>query len=209
MCVARVEFGYGDWGAAVGLETQDSYHSRSGERLQYAKNYRGGQMMMRTVQALRWLLLAAPSLNSMAADQNPFQKAVSFALTGVDDAPVITESQADCVFRVEGRITSGDDETKSIEVYHLNNVDPGRIVIQQMVQTVGPIRNEYIEIRLYGEDTVYEDRAIYHWNNPQRTVGPEKSSQQTLGIYTKEYDRMVRAWKYIYSHGCRGAKSSF
>ena len=40
---------------------------------------------------------------------------------------------------------------------------------------------------------------------PQRIV----TNEQTLTLYTTEKDRVVRAWQYLYAHGCVGRTSPF
>jgi hypothetical protein len=153
-------------------------------------------------------LIASPSLAPAGTDV--FLKALAFALTGNDGAEIGIKDRENCVFRLVGHSNHGDGNTPSEEVFHLNNVDLDRIKFQEYASKLtSGVTTKYVEVSLFGEDTVYEDRAIYVWKDLNTSTGPTKSTNETLVIYTDEYARLVRAWTYIYSHGCKGKKSSF
>ena len=157
-----------------------------------------------------WIVATAVLLLPSLANAGAFEKAVAFAITGKDDTPYVAEDRDDCVFRFDGQRSAGDGPTQSIQVYHLNNVDPKRIMLKQFTQKYpNGSTSEYVTVELYGESTIFEDRAVYVWKSLNQTDGPTKSSQHNLVIYTNEFARLQRAWNYIYTHGCTGSKSSF
>jgi len=157
------------------------------------------------------LVLAAPSA---LAQSNTFQNAVAFALTGSDATPVRVVDQANCVFMVNPKTENGRVVG---EVFHLNNVQTDRISIQPWENVAA----RWVQVELRGSSTVYEYTGAYNVDatNPvvtpeqqeklQSLVQPRQSASFTLKLYTTETDRMVRAWHYIYSNGCKGSRSAF
>jgi hypothetical protein len=128
-------------------------------------------------------------------------RAVTFALTGSDNESVSVLDRVHCIFRME--------EINFIEIYYLNNVDPARLDIHQ-VQLKMPNGNiaTWVEVSLFGDRTVYESRP-YPGKECLMGCGGDKEANHRLKLTTREDERVVRAWKYIYSHGCTGSKSSF
>lgn len=114
-----------------------------------------------------------------AADSDVFMKAIRFALTGSDGADVIVEDRASCVFRIDGKRTYGEDNTPSQEVFHLNNVDPARLTLTEKgTKYPNGAITKYVEVTLAGEDTVYEDRAVWVWKLMNKTMGPTRTTNQ-------------------------------
>jgi hypothetical protein len=124
------------------------------------------------------------------SETDVFIRAVGFALTGMDDAETKVIDRANCVFAYQ------DD------VFYLNNVHTDRIQIQDL--------GGVINVVLHGDDIVVDHGVVL--------TDPTDQSAKTHRVNRKEYrlilktdelDRMKRAWRYIYSHGCVGKKSPF
>jgi hypothetical protein len=150
-----------------------------------------------------------------AAADDTFLQAVSFALTGNDGSQVQVIDRVNCVFG----INQGDAD----EVFHLNNVDVDRIAIQGWLEK-SVVNQRYVTVELHGPTTVYENTSVparlpKDFEDDLRTKGIVKqdyyeprhisSTGRTLRLYTAETERVIRAWKYIYAHGCKGRKSNF
>lgn len=152
--------------------------------------------MKRTI--LLALLVACGT--AQAADE-VLLKAVSFALTGTDDGHVTVVDRNQCVFRV--------DEAHVSETYHLNSVDPKRLTFEHFKSTsqYGDI-SYFVDVSIFGEGTVYEILGHFEDTSGAPPMQGATASHQ-LRLPTREYERVVRAWKYIYSHGCKGRASSF
>ncbi len=93
------------------------------------------------------------------------------------------------------------------EVFHLNNVQIDRVSIVPW-QNIG---GRWIQVELRGASTIYEYTGAYDSDKPYQGLNrPRRSASLTLKLQkTTELDRVVRAWRYIYSNGCKGAKSAF
>jgi hypothetical protein len=162
-----------------------------------------------------FILLACLPMRSFAND-DVFTKAVTFALTGSDSSDVKIVDRAACIFSISNGTKGNHNGDK---IFHLNNVDLGRLKISTNAESY-PRGSMYamikgLTITLHGEATVYEDTEIYQVP-PEVSqaygkdhIGPTSANDYTIGLYTDEYNRVVRAWKYIYTHGCKGSKSSF
>jgi hypothetical protein len=166
-----------------------------------------------TVRTSTVVLMAAmlAPFSALAMDE-VLQEAVGFALTGSDNAKVEVIDGTNCVFQI-GK-----------EIFHLNNVDVDRLKWQGYKRTSSFYnQTEYwYTIELHGEDIVYEDTTVtiladqspdladaMRAKGMQTVWGPTKSREHTLTLYTAEGDRLIRAWQYVYSHGCTGRKSPF
>lgn len=169
--------------------------------------------MRPAVAGLSLGLVLVPVAAMPAADV--FMQAASFALTGSDTEEVVAIVRADCIFRVGGG------------TYYLNNVHLDRLNIQSWKNGFG---HRWVTIDLRGDTTVYEsvdpglsdeDRYesnpdIQEFNKLMRERRPDlfkprliKASEKTLRLDTDEYDRVVRAWQYLYANGCVGKASPF
>jgi clan AA aspartic protease (TIGR02281 family) len=141
---------------------------------------------------------AAPSSHSVSAspvDNNTFLKAVAFALTG-DDSTHVSDWD-DCVFQIKVGAPI------SVLTFHLNNVDPARIRVAMAEQSATET-----DVRIFGEGVVVDE----YGPDPNSATAPKvltHHTQWSVLTHTSEYDRLLRAWKYIYSHGCTGHTSSF
>lgn len=132
-------------------------------------------------------------------------QAVAFALTGSDNAEVTPIARADCVFR-NGKFT-----------YYLNNIHVDRVRFQKWRNGFGL---EWVFVQLRGDDTVVEYIAegmdLDDYNRPLLKTRPDlfedrlvKKAEWKLEIETDEFDRVIRAWEYVYAHGCIGKTSPF
>jgi hypothetical protein len=115
------------------------------------------------------------------AGDDALLQAVSFVITGSDASPVTVIERVQCVFKV-------DDTT-----YFFNNMDMGRLHWSRWTNKLG---HEWMTFELHGKRKVAE--------NAQGSV-----TDRTLTVMSGERDRLLRAWQYIYSHGCKEAKSPF
>jgi hypothetical protein len=137
-------------------------------------------------------------------------KTVAFALTANDETKVESLDRGDCVFRVNN------------EIYRLNNVRLDRLGFQDQLRRLKDREHRVTLVSLSGEATVQE--SIYKGldeNNNQLT--PEIMQQLkenfpdvfkshntalnhvTLVLPTDDGRRVREAWRFIYSHGCKGA----
>ena len=152
---------------------------------------------------MMWVLVTTPvradceTLRDVVAGSptsDKFMRAVKFALTGWDEANVIVEDRSNCVFRVDGLT-----RTKSQEIFYLNNVDHTKLKFRTRWQSFADYWGPMVDVTLVGEQPVYEDRATYG-----NRRGPITANHYKLTVFTGEYKRQVRAWKYVYAHGCTG-----
>jgi hypothetical protein len=138
--------------------------------------------------------------SSAQADDDVLLKAVAFALTGSDGGHVTAVDWDQCVFRVE--------QVNFSETYHLNNIDPTRLRFEQSKSTTQYADISYfVEVSLFGKGTVYEFLSPFEDKGGAPLMQGGVASYQ-LHLPTREYQRVVEAWKYIYSHGCKGKISS-
>jgi clan AA aspartic protease (TIGR02281 family) len=138
------------------------------------------------------------STSTTVVDHDTMLKAVAFVLANGDLAKVKAVDWAKCVFRVESIPLWHE-----VDTFYLNNVDPARITIHQ--------ESVNIVVDLFGEDVVLDGSLAGFENSMGEKKPPEHYTltEAHISRKTAEYQRTVRAWKYIYSHGCTGHKSSF
>jgi len=120
-------------------------------------------------------------------------QAVSFVLTGSDIADVRAVDRGGCVFEIVdyGGIRG------ATERFYLNNVDLARVTLQ------GPFGDgpfHWIDESIRGQAVIneYTDRD-----------GAHRRSDMAIRLGTVELARVLRAWRYIYTHGCRSTASAF
>jgi hypothetical protein len=161
-----------------------------------------------------WLAISAAAVATAAPKEPPaaqgkvdpdtLLRAINFALLGTDTPSFKWKSAEDCVVI---SVTDGTAATFT-EVLHLNNVNFSRISIRQYQLKYSDHVEDYVEVGLHGEDVVRES-TMEPKSADVPHLEPGTQMEYTYKRQTKEYERMVRAWKYIYSHGCRSARSSF
>jgi hypothetical protein len=130
--------------------------------------------------------------NSTATSDDAILTAVAFALTGDDTAHI--QDWPDCVYVLKSQSPPG-----MVLTFRLNNIDPERLKVVEIGDTE-------TDIHLSGEDTIVDE---YGGNTLGGNGALIHHSQWTLKISTHESERLLRAWRYIYSHGCAGRKGSF
>jgi len=149
---------------------------------------------------------AAPHAAMANVDDEVLLKAVAYVLTGDDVGPVGVVDRPNCVFEFDHNFGGPSLH----EIAHLNNVDRTRSKIQRI--TTGDRSQPGVKITLRGEQVI-EFPPI-----PPSDLGdgfvvtgsPAKfASEETIVLRTDESQRVLRAWDYIYSHGCKGRASAF
>lgn len=154
------------------------------------------------------------------AESDVLLQAVSFAITGRDNAKVQPIDRGNCVFRIDS------------DVFRLNNVQVDRLVIHKSPYVRDPTADDpsakairkaigghhdypvdvarvVVTVELHGNAPVYEAGDLFRdagFDVPAYTTG---SNEHILKLTTSEGDRVNRAWQYIYSHECVGQKSPF
>jgi hypothetical protein len=128
------------------------------------------------------------------AQSDPFLEAVAFALTGDDNAKVQVIVRANCVFGIKN------------EVFRLNNVHIDRVTTAE-VSWQGL---KHLEVELHGRPRRRKGIAHAKKDDPAAFQRRHtKSNEHKIVMYTTERERVIRAWQYLYAHGCSGAKSPF
>lgn len=131
-------------------------------------------------------------------------RAISFALTGSDGSNFEFSDVAQCTVHRTVSNAHGHGE----EIYYLNSIDPSRSVFTQYTQKYPEyaMSQSYSSVELHGEGTIYE----FHWVTDRPAFDDTmKTPDHELTIYTSEHSRLIRSWKYIFSHGCKAAHSSY
>ena len=140
------------------------------------------------------------------AEPDVFMRAVSFALTGRDDAdPKVIGNRTNCVFAIDN------------DLFRLNNVQTDRITIQGWHRQRAWGSEQWVTVRLHGDDVVFEETIEPPKDDGSELVrqmresSPElfKSHHYTyveyeLHLKTNDEDRVKTAWQYIYGNGCTG-----
>ena len=151
-----------------------------------------------------WAVVASaaePPKKPVIVDPEVLLKAINFALTGYDGIGYVYVDQAECI--VSWTRPSTQPGVQVIDTFHLNNVDASRIKFVKMKSTFESEVTYFHRIELYGESVIRENSF-----SPS-TTPPLYWDDVTLDVQTTEHDRLVRAWHYIYTHGCKSARSSF
>jgi hypothetical protein len=157
---------------------------------------------------MRWGAIFAVFLSlTSGARADTLTEAIAFAVTGSDGAKVAAVNQAQCIFKVEN------------DTYYFNNIYVDRITFQLRQNRIyGPS----IEIELHGKLKVVDEYSAPAKNDgspimmemAQRRPDFFKPHifpriDHTLSVSSSEFERVRRAWAYIYANGCTGQKSPF
>ena len=148
---------------------------------------------------------AAAPQSQPGAGEGPHEatllKAINFALTGTDYEYFVFTDHPNCI--VTSTRPTTQPGVQIIETYYLNSINAARIAIHK-IKTESQLGVAYsTQVELHGESVIREIKY-------QPATGPViPANSAELDLQTTEYDRVVRAWKYIYAHGCKGAVSSF
>jgi len=162
---------------------------------------------MRIFGAVIFGLMIGPA--AYAADDVLLQ-AVSFALTGSDGSKVVAVDRAQCIFKIDN------------ETYFLNNIYVDRISVRNWSNKLG---NFWATVDLHGKKKVFEQftpAPVFTGSESDRlsmSINPNyfaeakartsASTDYTLRVETRESDRLLKAWQYIYANGCKGMTSPF
>ena len=154
---------------------------------------------------LFWIISSA----AFSADPDVLMQAVSFAVTGSDATKVVAVDRAQCVFKI------GDD------TYYLNNIYTDRIAIQSWSNK---LNQNWATVEIHGKKKVvdhYTPQPTFtgsDYDKQMMSIDPHyfatkakttSSSDETIHVTTREYDRLSKAWQYIYANGCKGMTSPF
>lgn len=162
---------------------------------------------MRTFGAVILSLTIAQA--AFGSESDVLLQAVSFAITGSDGSKVSTIDRAHCVFKI------GED------TFYLNNVYTDRIAFQKWSNKLGDV---WATVDLHGKSKVVE-----HFSTPPTFTGSEldrammaedpnyfarkgqtsAGADYTIKVSTRESERLVKEWRYIYASGCKGLQSPF
>jgi hypothetical protein len=152
----------------------------------------------------RWSYLVLFVCPLAAAAEPGLLKAISFALTGSDASTFEFSDSSQCIVHRMVSSAHGHGE----ETYYLNRVDPARTAFTQYTQKYPEyaMSQSFSTVELHGEGTVYE----YHWITDRPAFDDTfRTADHEITVYTSEHSRLLRAWKYLYSHGCQAAHSSY
>jgi hypothetical protein len=137
------------------------------------------------MRSLYTVLLLAVVWAPAARAGDALLQAVSFVLTGSDGQPVEMVDRKDCVFRL------------GVRTYYINNVITDRMTFQKWTRQLG---GDYIRVGLHGKAKIMEEAYA-------GTVYPVTDHE--LFVESPDYDRVIRAWQYIYANGCKRLSSPF
>jgi len=144
-------------------------------------------------------MLSTPTVMSTKPD-DVFQRTVAYLLTGDELGEIKSLNRRNCVIETPHRIWPNAPDL--VEVIHLDNVDRAR----SSIRSFSDVPKNRVDITLSGERVVdYLARPAYKAGKLEGPGEPaHSSSEDTISLYTDEYARVLRAWEYIYSHGCKG-----
>jgi hypothetical protein len=151
------------------------------------------------------LITISSAFPSLATDDVLVQ-AVSFAITGSDASPVVSVDRQHCIFRVNSN------------TYYLDNIYTNRIAIRNLKNQLGQF---WSVVEIHGKEKVVDianhpvqeprvlTEALKNYYRELYDANSTSVSDHTIRVDTHESDRLVKAWQYIYAHGCKGMTSPF
>jgi hypothetical protein len=154
------------------------------------------KFLLAAIAAIALCAAAAPAF-AQAHAADTLLEAVTFVLTGKDIGDIRIVDRAGCIF--ERTSFSSRQSPVLTERYYLNNVDLSRVTLR------GPLTDgfnfyHWIDENIRGQGVVYE------YTNQS---GTHQQSEFSPNLQTAELGRVQRAWRYIYTHGCRSAASAY
>jgi hypothetical protein len=157
---------------------------------------------MRAIAAFALLTFMSATVRA-----DTFTDAIAFAVSGSDATKVVAVNKQNCIFKV------GND------TFYFNNIYLDRATTRPMRNNLG---REWVEVDLHGKDKIVEiyvepaknDGSEIARNMAARYPDMFKPKWQShtdyvLTVQTKEHDRLVRAWRFIYANGCKAKESPF
>lgn len=136
--------------------------------------------------------------------------AMNFVLTGSDRPMYHSLDGALCTVILEqgARDFPGYEAT----VVHFDNIDPSRVTLQKsdVKYPLDPEPQHWVITEIHGAGIVRDTRGVTK-SEGSTPGGPYNNplSDYTFKFESTEYDRLVRAWKFIFTHGCKGSGSGF
>jgi hypothetical protein len=126
---------------------------------------------------------------------------LAYLLTGSELAKVRIVDRAKCI--VELRSRAWPEAPDLVSIVHLNNVD----LDQSGIQVTSDVPKNRVDITLRGESVVdYLARPAFKLGQHEFPDKPAHSaSEDVITLYTDESARILRAWDYVFSHGCTGS----
>jgi hypothetical protein len=163
--------------------------------------------MRATALFLSGLLFA--SNFAFAGDSDVLTQAVSFAITGSDATKVVVVDRAQCIFKINNF------------TYYLNSVYSDRISVRNWSNKIG---NYWATVDLHGKRKIVEEfipapvftgseaDKLLMAGDPNYFATKAQTSAATdysIRVETRESERLIKAWQYIYANGCKGLTSPF
>ena len=160
-----------------------------------------GSLWISLLVALVGVFAYGVAKGATAADDGALLKAINFALTGSDRITYSFTDRSTCV--VSWKHPSAQDGIDAVDTFYLNNIELSRARWQEMeTKTLAFGTTRFIRVQLHGEAAIRSNGFV-----PASTT--LTANDVTLDLNTAEHDRLVRAWRYIYAHGCKSAQSSY
>lgn len=156
---------------------------------------------IRLLAALFAVLAGGVAEASPPSANDVLLKAINFALTGSDRTTYSFTDRGAC--SVSWKRPSAQDGVDAVDAFYINSIDVSRAAWQEM-ESKTPVfgTSRFIRVELLGETVIRSNGFI-----PASTT--LSTNDVTLDLNTSERDRLIRAWRYIYAHGCKSARSSY
>jgi|ERR1700679_541812 hypothetical protein len=106
------------------------------------------------------------------------------------------------VYRFKDRasctVTDRSKRGERFETFYLNNIDASQIAVKPSSLLAADSYVKSIQISISGQRPVYEQHSVW-------PMQPEMQVAHTLefGAEEDEFPRVIRAWWFLYSHGCK------
>ncbi len=127
-------------------------------------------------------------------------RTINFALSARDDGEYVWKSRENCVVQLP--VDTGE-YFLGYQTIYLNHIDRARTRIERYDVRLADHVEHYVKVALHGDDVILE---IPDYHDDPRGGGAQSRTEYTYERVTAEYDRIVQAWDYIYSHGCHSAQ---
>ncbi len=160
------------------------------------------------------LTLATPPAWSGEAKADAVAEAVAYALTGTDNTNNMNFDKSTCTAVVRERTNFGH----KVLTYHLNQVFVDRLEVGQVPQHtwyVSTLRSDQVIFEQI--DVIDQSEMDPKFTEMWKRLGGSLAQKPDAPISATDRDvlvvddpqRTLRAWNYIFSHGCTGRRSAF
>jgi hypothetical protein len=158
----------------------------------------GRRERMRAISLLLIFLSLTPSV--LFAESDLLLQVVSFAVTGSDGSKVVVVDRAQCIFRVRS------------DTFYFNNVYTDRISFQNLHNQLG---QAWSTVEIHGKLKVVDvgnvsvqepaelTKALKDYYREVYEANSTSYTDRIIRVDTRESDRLVKAWQFIYAHGCQ------